>query len=169
MAWLEAVREGLAAALSDGRALLTNVQPRTRRGRSIRAALEELTDSYRIPVQLHLAEAVAEPYAPPTPMVNAAAYRFVQAALADLVARGGDAAEVSLSSGPGGLSIDVCAIGERPAWPDEPGEALRRWATRVELLGGSALLQPASAHLRFGPADEDHEPLSHDAHAWRTK
>ena len=94
MAWLEAVREGPAAALSDGRALLTNVQPRTRRGRSIRAALEELTDSYRIPVQLHLAEAVAEPYAPPTPMVNAAAYRFVQAALADLVARGGDAAEI---------------------------------------------------------------------------
>jgi hypothetical protein len=167
--WLEAVHEGLAAALADGRALLNNVQPRTRRGRSIRSALEDLCSSYRIPVQLHAAEAVAEPYAPPSPVVNAAAYRFVQAALADLVARGGDAAELRLSNGPGGLSIDVCAVGERPAWPDAPGEGMQRWATRIELLGGTALLQPASAHLRFGPADGDHEPLTQEAHAWRTK
>ena len=169
MPWLEAVREGLSAALTDGRVLLNTVQPRTRKGRSLRFALEDLCGSYRVPVQLHAAEAVTEPYAPPTPMVNAAAYRFVQAALADLVARGGDAAELRLSSGPGGLSIDVSAVGERPAWPDEPGEGMRRWATRIELLGGTALLQPASAHLRFGPADEDHEPLTQEAHAWRTK
>jgi hypothetical protein len=102
-------------------------------------------------------------------MANAATYRFVQVALADLVARGADAAELRLTSGPGGLSIDVSAVGERPAWPDEPGEAMQRWATRVELLGGAALLQPASAHLRFGPADEDHEPLTQEVHARRTK
>ncbi|MCW2546453.1 MAG: histidine kinase [Mycobacterium sp.] len=169
MPWLEAVREGLSAALADGRALLNSVQPRTRKGRSIRAAIEELSGSYRVPVQLLVTEGAAEPYSPPTPMVNAAAYRFVQAALADLVMRGADAAELRLTTGPGGLSIDVSAVGERPAWPDESGEAMQRWATRIELLGGTALLQPASAHLRFGPADEDHEPLTQEAHAWRTK
>jgi hypothetical protein len=170
MPWLEAVREGLSAALVDGRTLLNTVQPRTRRGRSLHSALEDLCSSYRIPVQLHAPTAVAaEPYAPPTPVVNAAAYRFVQAALADLVARGGDAAELKLAIGPGGLSVDVSAVGDRPAWPDEPGEGMQRWATRIELLGGTALLQPASAHLRFGPADEDHEPLTQEAHAWRTK
>jgi signal transduction histidine kinase len=169
MPWLEAVREGLSAALTDGRALLNGVQPRTRKGRSIQVALEELCGSYRIPVQLEVADVVAEPFAPPTPVVNAAAYRFVQTALADLVARGGDAAELRLSVGPGGVSIDVCAVGDRPAWPDEPGEAMRRWATRIELLGGTALLQPASAHLRFGPADEETEALTQEAHAWRTK
>jgi hypothetical protein len=167
--WLEAVREGLSAALTDGRDLLNTVQPRTRRGRSISCALEDLCSSYRIPVQLHALPVVAELSVTPTAVVNAAAYRFVQAALADLVARGADAAELRLTTEPGGLSIDISAVGERPAWPDQPGEGMQRWATRIELLGGTALLQPASAHLRFGPADEDHEPLTQEAHAWRTK
>ncbi len=169
MPWLDAVREGLSAALVDGRTLLSGVQPRTRKGRGIRVALEDLCASYRIPVQLQVVEASAEPYAAPTQTMNTAAYRFVQAALRDLVQRGGDAADLRLATGPTGMSIDVCAVGDRPAWPDEPGEAMQRWATRIELLGGSVLLQPASAHLRFGPADEDLEPLTHDVHAGRTK
>jgi signal transduction histidine kinase len=169
MPWLEAVREGLSAALVDGRALLSGVQPRTRKGRGLRVALEDLCDSYRIPVQLQVTEATSEPYAAPTPVMNAAAYRFVQAALLDLVQRGGDAADLRFAIGPTGMSIDVSAVGDRPAWPDEPGEAMQRWATRIELLGGSVLLQPASAHLRFGPADEDLEPLTQDVHAGRTK
>ena len=69
------------------------------------------------------------------------------------MARGAEAVEVRLSSGPSGLSLDVSAVGDRPAWPDEPGDGIRRWVTRMELMGGTVLLQPASAHLRFGSAD----------------
>jgi signal transduction histidine kinase len=165
--WLEAVRESLQAALADGRGLLSSVQSRTRSGRGLRVALEELCEGTRIPVQLQTAEAVQDGFLQIPRARCAVAYRFVQAGLADLISRGADAAEVRAAFGPGGLSIDVVAIGDHPAWPDEPGQAMRRWGTRIELLGATALLQPGSAHLRFGPADED-PALARDAHAGRT-
>ena len=167
MPWLEAVREGLSAALGDGKSLLSTVQPRIRAGRGLRIVLEDLCAGYRVPVSLQVAEAAPDAFAPPSPVMNAAGYRFVQTALADLVIRGADAAEVRFACGPGGMSIDVCAVGERPAWPDEPGASMLRWATRIELLGGTVLLQPAAAYLRFGPADEESKPVSQDLHAGR--
>ncbi len=167
MPWLEAVRESLAAALVDGRTLLSTVQPRTRNGRGLRVALEDLCAGYRVPVSIQVAEAAPDAFTPPTPVMNAAGYRFVQAALADLVHRGADAAEVRFACGPGGMSIDVCAVGDRPAWPDDPGESIQRWATRIEFLGGTVLLQPAAAYLRFGPADEEAKRQSQDVHAGR--
>jgi Histidine kinase len=167
--WLEAVRESLQAALTDGRGLLTTVQPRTRHGRGLRVALEELCAASRIPVELEAIDAAADTAPLLTPMVAAVSYRFVQAALADLRVRGGEAAEIRLAHGAGGLSLDVNAIGDKPAWPDESGAAMQRWATRIELLGGTVLLQPASAHLRFDPADGETASLPGDVHAGRTK
>ena len=167
--WLEAVRESLQAALVDGRGLLTSVQPRTRHGRGLRLALEELCAGSRIPVELKAIDAAADTAPLLTTIEAAASYRFVQAAIADLHARGGDAAEIRLAHGSNGLSIDVAAIGDKPAWPDEPGEIMKRWGTRIELLGGSVLLQPASAHLRFESADGEPAPLPGDVHAGRTK
>jgi hypothetical protein len=164
--WLAAVRESVEAALLDGRGLLNATQVRTRAGRGLRLALEDLCAASRIPVQLH----AVGPAAPEELVLVAAGagYRFVQAALADLMARGAGAAEVRLAYGPRGVSIDVAAVGEHPAPPDQPGAAMRRWATRIELIGGSALLQPASAHLRFGPADGEAAWSSVDARAGRT-
>jgi hypothetical protein len=169
--WLEAVRESIQAALVDGRGLLNSVQPRVRAGRGLRVALEDLCAGAPIPTELH-APAVTEPggeQGDPAPIAAAAAYRFVQAALLDLRARGAEAVDVRYSSGPSGLSLDVSAVGDRPAWPDEPGDGIRRWVTRVELMGGTVLLQPASAHLRFGAADGDHASLPGDVHAGRAK
>ncbi len=165
--WLDAVRESLQAALADGRGLLSSVQSRTRSGRGLRVALEALCAGTRIPVQLQTVEAVQDGFLQIPRERCAVAYRFVQAGLADLISRGADAAEVCAAFGPGGLSIDVVAIGDHPAWPDEPGAAMRRWGTRIELLGATVLLQSASAHLRFGPADED-PALARDVHAGRT-
>jgi hypothetical protein len=169
--WLEAVRESIQAALTDGRGLLNAVQPRVRAGRGLRVALEDLCAAASIPVELHPA---AQPETTPgsgepAPVATAAGYRFVQAAFCDLIARGAEAIEVRLSCGASGLSIDVSAIGDRPAWPDEPGEGIRRWVTRVELMGGTVLLQSASAHLRFGAADGEHASLPGDVHAGRAK
>jgi len=169
--WLEAVRESIQAALTDGRGLLNAVQPRVRAGRGLRVALEDLCAAASIPVELHPA---AQPETTPgsgepAPVATAAGYRFVQAAFCDLIARGAEAIEVLLSCGASGLSIDVSAIGDRPAWPDEPGEGIRRWVTRVELMGGTVLLQSASAHLRFGAADGEHASLPGDVHAGRAK
>ncbi len=165
--WLEAIRESIVAALSDGRTMLNAASSRTRGDRGLRLALEELCDGARIPVQL-TASWAPDLVTPVPPVVSGAAYRFVQAALDDLVARGGDAADVQVTLGASGLSVDVCAVGDHPAWPDEPGRPMRRWATRAELLGGSVLLQPASAHLRFGPADGEPASLPSDVHAGRT-
>ena len=167
--WLEAVRESLQAALADGRGLLTAVQPRTRHGRGLRVALEELCAASQIPVELQAIDAAADAAPLLTPMVAAVSYRFVQGALNDLRIRGGEAAEIRLAYGPGGLQLDVTAIGDKPAWPDEPGGTMQRWATRVELLGGTVLLQPASAHLRFDSADGETASLPGDVHAGRTK
>jgi Histidine kinase len=168
--WLEAVRESVQAALADGRGLLNSVQPRVRAGRGLKVALDDLCAAASIPVELICApDTPTAPTIEPSPLASAAGYRFVQAAFCDLIARGAEAAEVRLSCGVSGLSIDVSAVGDRPAWPDEPGETIRRWVTRVELLGGTVLLQPASAHLRFGPADGEHASLPGDVHAGRTK
>ena len=167
--WLEAVRESLQAALSDGRTLLSAVQPRTRDGRGLRAALSELCTKSPVPVELLTAGGADLDLDPPlSPVAAAAGFRFVQAALVDLIARGSDAAEVRLAYGPSGLSIDVQAIGERPAWPDEPHATMRRWAARIDLLGGSTLLQPASAHLRFGAADGEPASLPCETRVERT-
>jgi signal transduction histidine kinase len=170
--WLEGVRESIQAALTDGRGLLKSVQPRVRTAQGLRVALEDLCSAAAIPAELH-APAVTEPPAEaagePAPVAAAAGYRFVQAALADLIARGAEAADVQLSAGPSGLSIDVSAVGDRPAWPDEPGDGIRRWVTRVELMGGTVLLQSASAHLRFGAADGEHASLPGDVRAGRAK
>ncbi len=172
--WLEAVRESIQAALGDGRALLKSVQPRVRAAAGLRVALEDLCAGAAVPTELHSVaptepstEQTGEPA--PAPVAAAAAYRFVQAALSDLRERGAEAVEVRLSSGPSGLSIDVSAVGDRPAWPDEPGDGIRRWVTRVELMGGTVLLQSASAHLRFGAADGEHASLPGDVHAGRAK
>jgi hypothetical protein len=171
--WLEAVRESIQAALVDGRGLLNSVQPRVRAGRGLRVALEDLCAAAPIPVELHPAPlptpAETAATGEPAPVAAAAGYRFVQAAFCDLMARGAEAIEVRLSSGPSGLSIDVSAVGDRPAWPDEPGDGIRRWVTRVELMGGTVLLQSASAHLRFGAADGEHASLPGDVHAGRAK
>ncbi len=170
--WLEAVRESVQAALADGRGLLHSVQPRIRAGRGLRVALQDLCASAPIPVELRapaVAELSSDQSGDPVPVAAAAGYRFVQAALCDLMARGAEAVDVQLASGPSGLSIDVSAVGDRPAWPDEPGDGIRRWVTRVELMGGTALLQSASAHLRFGAADGEHASLPGDVHAGRTK
>ncbi len=170
--WLDAVRESVQAALADGRGLLNSVQPRIRAGRALRVALEDLCAAAPIPVELHT-PAVAEPPSDQSgeavPVAAAAGYRFVQAALRDLLARGAEAVDVRLASGPSGLSIDVSAVGDRPAWPDEPGDGIRRWATRLELMGATVLLQSASAHLRFGAADGEHASLPGDVHAGRAK
>ncbi len=170
--WLEAVRESIQAALADGRGLLNAVAPRIRAGHGLRIALEDLCAGAPIPTELHapaLAAAPAEQVADPPLAAAAAAYRFVQAALTDLKGRGAEALEVRYSSGPSGLSIDVSAVGDRPAWPDEPGDGIRRWVRRVELMGGTALLQSASAHLRFRAADGEHASLPGDVHAGRAK
>jgi hypothetical protein len=173
--WLEAVRESIQAAMTDGRGLMSSVQPRVRAGRGLRVALEDLCAGAAIPTELHVptvvepVEPFAEEPADPSPVAAAAGYRFVQAALSDLMARGAEAVDVRLSSGPSGLSIDVSAVGDRPAWPDEPGDGIRRWVTRVELMGGTVLLQAASAHLRFGAADGEHASLPGDVHAGRAK
>lgn len=171
--WLSAIQESLQAALADGRGLLSSLQARTRSGRGLCEALDELAEHCPIPVEITVDAAEPEDgdsaaSAEPSAFVAAASYRFVQTALADLMERGGDAAQVRLGYGPSGLSVDVTAIGDRPAWPDEPGSAIRRWAARVDLLGGATLLQAASAHLRFGPADGDPASLPVDAHAGRT-
>jgi signal transduction histidine kinase len=155
----------------DGRGLLNAVQPRVRAGRGLREGLEDLCSHAPIPAELQ-APAVpenAEQADDLVPVAAAAGYRFAQAALRDLVARGAEAVEVRLSSGASGLSIDVAAVGDRPAWPDEPGDSIRRWVTRVELMGGTVLLQSASAHLRFGAADGEHASLPGDVHAGRAK
>ncbi|HEX4430265.1 MAG TPA: histidine kinase [Frankiaceae bacterium] len=169
--WLEAVRESIQAALTDGRGLLNSVQPRVRAGRGLRVALEDLCAGAPVPVELHPATPAedAPSCSEPAPVAAAAGYRFVQAAFSDLIARGAEAIEVRLSTGPSGLSLDVSAIGDRPAWPDEPGDGIRRWVTRVELMGGTVLLQSASAHLRFGAADGEHASLPGDVHAGRAK
>jgi signal transduction histidine kinase len=170
--WLEAVRESIQAALADGRGLLKAVQPRVRAAQGLRVALEDLCAGAPIPTELHATAAAATPgeqAGDPAPVAAAAAYRFVQAALTDLMARGAEAVDVRYASGPSGLSIDVSAVGDRPAWPDEPSDGIRRWVTRVELMGGTVLLQSASAHLRFGAADGEHASLPGDVHAGRAK
>ncbi len=170
--WIEAVRESIQAALADGRGLLNSVQPRVRAGRGLRVALEDLCAGAAIPTELHappLTEPPADQAAEPALVAAAAAYRFVQAALCDLQARGAEAVDVRYVAGASGLSIDVSAVGDRPAWPDEPGDGIRRWVTRVELMGGTVLLQSASAHLRFGAADGEHASLPGDVHAGRAK
>ena len=170
--WLEAVRESIQAAMVDGRGLLNSVQPRVRAGRGLHVALEDLCAGAPIPTELHapaLTEPAADSTGDPAPIAAAAAYRFVQAALLDLRARGAEAVDVRYSCGPSGLALDVAAVGDRPAWPDEPGDGIRRWVTRVELMGGTVLLQSASAHLRFGAADGEHASLPGDVHAGRAK
>jgi hypothetical protein len=171
--WLSAVQESLQAALADGRGLMSAVQPRTRNGRGLSSALEDLAEGCPIPVELTIeaGDPAAEDGPPshePKGYHGAACYRFVQAAIADLIERGGDAAQVRLAYGSSGVAIDVAAVGDRPAWPDEAGPAIRRWASRIDLLGGATLLQPASAHLRFAAADVDPASLSRDEHAGRT-
>ena len=97
-----------------------------------------------------------------SPVVAAAAYRFAQAAVADLRTRGALAAEIRLvytsGSDGGGLCVDVVP---RPG-PDghlpelhtpDPGLALERWARRLDLLGGRIVLDPGAAHLCFAAAD----------------
>ena len=152
---LAALGDSLREALADGRGLLSSLQPRTRHGRGLRMALEEFSSGSRIPIVLHPSDADADADAAPqlTPVVAAAAYRFAQSAVADLRVRGADAAEVWLGFGPGGLSLDVRAGGDSRLRPDPVGLPLQRWAARLDLLGGSAVLLAASAHLRFSAAD----------------
>jgi len=79
-----AVQEAVQAALRDGRHLLAHLRPQVRDGRALAAALRGLlpsTDADRVVVL----PAVPDPL-PAT--VGAAAFRFVQAAVNDLLERG---------------------------------------------------------------------------------
>ncbi len=170
--WLATLRESLHDALADGRGLLTSLQPRTRHERGLRLALDEFCAGSRFPATL-----VAPPDHPEvtpqlSPVVAAAAYRFAQAAVADLRGRGAAAAEIRLAytsdTDGGGLCIDVVP---RPG-PDghlpelhspDPGLALERWARRLDLLGGRIVLDPEAAHLCFAAADGAPAPVQEAA------
>ena len=161
--WLATLRESLQEALADGRGLMTSLQPRTRHERGLRLALDELCAGSRFPVTLVAAPEHPEVTPQLSPVVAAAAYRFAQAAVADLQARGATAAEVRLTYRIDGLTLDVVpgggADGRSSALlGSEPGAALERWARRLDLLGGRIVLDPAAAQLCFGAADGEAAP-----------
>jgi signal transduction histidine kinase len=155
--WLATLRESLLEALADGRGLLHSLQPRTKHGRGLRVALEDYSATSRFPVRLCAADPRIESTPQLSPVVAAAAYRFAQAAVSDLRTRGADSAEVELGFGADGLSLDVHP-GAKGEVDQESGLSLKRWANRIELLGGDVQLQPGSAHLRFTVADEELAP-----------
>ena len=168
--WLEAVRESIQAAMVDGRGLLNSVQPRVRAGRGLRVALEDLCAGAPIPTELHAPDAAADlqPVCRPAPVAAAAGYRFVQAACSTSRLA---APRPSTCATLGPERTLSRRFGRRRP-PRLAGRARRRHpslGTRVELMGGTVLLQSASAHLRFGAADGEHASLPGDVHAGRAK
>lgn len=162
-----AVQEAVQAALRDGRHLLAHLRPQVRDGRALAAALRGLlpsTDADRVVVL----PAVPDPL-PAT--VGAAAFRFVQAAVNDLLERGFEPGlvHVTLTRGHlelwvrgepartppavyppasmgGGRGVGAAGGAEARGAELSGARGLMSWGNRMRLLGGGTRTDELSAH-----------------------
>lgn len=149
------VREAVQAALHDGRHLLAQLRPRALDGSGLLPALRSLLpddDADRVVVDLAVPAQLPD-------VAGVAAFRFVQAAVADLLARGLEPGLVHATLVRGNLELWVRGEPARTpsvAYPwascsdSAPGPssalALTRWGHRLRLLGGGTRLDELSAH-----------------------
>lgn len=149
------VREAVQAALRDGRHVLARLRPRALDGLGVLAAMRSLLpdgDADRVVIGRSVPAQLPD-------VVGVAAFRFVQAAVTDLLARGLEPGLLHVAVVGGNLDLWVRGEPARsPAveypWaarcPEEPdsscANAITRWTHRLRLLGGGGVLDDLSAH-----------------------
>ncbi len=149
------LREAVQAALYDGRHVLARLRPRALDGLGVLAAIRSLLpdgDADRVVVGPSVPTRLPD-------VVGVAAFRFVQAAVTDLLARGLEPGLVHVVVVGGNLELWVRGEpARRPSveypWaarcPEEPDPSctagITRWMHRLRLVGGGGVLDDLSAH-----------------------